>query len=25
MQLHGTFAYANNLISYKEFNDMFEP
>ncbi|HEX4581379.1 MAG TPA: isocitrate lyase/phosphoenolpyruvate mutase family protein [Acidobacteriaceae bacterium] len=25
MQLHGTFSYANHLISYKEFNDMFEP
>jgi 2-methylisocitrate lyase-like PEP mutase family enzyme len=24
MQQHGTFTFANNLVSYKEFNEMFE-
>jgi len=24
MQQHGTFTFANDLIPYKEINDMFE-
>ena len=25
MQQHGTFTFGNDLVSYKEINDMFEP
>jgi 2-methylisocitrate lyase-like PEP mutase family enzyme len=25
MQQHGTFTFANELVTYKEFNDMFQP